>query len=192
MIVTDLSNKEKRKAYGKQYRLNNKEKIREYKKQYNLEHKKEKAQYRLDNKKVIKEVQDTRLNTEEGYLKMRYGDLRTTAKKAGDLYLTWKEFWTLWTKHKSIYGMKSAWGLGSIENGFEGHETMTMIYRGKDGHKKGSKRILTNMGPDGIDSNLGHIKENIHFITYKENARKKDTSYKDCLIQIKLTDERFK
>ena len=55
MIVTDLSNKEKRKEYNKQYYLDNKEHLIQYNKQYNLEHKEHLIQYRLDNKEREKE-----------------------------------------------------------------------------------------------------------------------------------------
>jgi len=57
MIVTDLSNKEKRKEYDKQYYLDNKEKIKENLKQYrldNIEHLTQyKKQYNLDNKEHL-------------------------------------------------------------------------------------------------------------------------------------------
>ena len=55
MTVTDLSNKEKRKEYNKQYYLDNKEHLIQYNKQYNLEHKEHLIQYRLDNKEREKE-----------------------------------------------------------------------------------------------------------------------------------------
>ena len=51
MIVTDLSNKEKRKEYNRKWYLNNEQ----YNKQYNLEHKEHLIQYRLDNKEREKE-----------------------------------------------------------------------------------------------------------------------------------------
>ena len=222
MIVTDLSNKEKRKEYNRKWYLNNEENIKQYRldhkehikkrsKQYylkNKEHIKEYSkkwhldnreyliengkQYRLNNEKEIKESRDNIRNTEEGYLKMRYSAMKDRARKEGRECCTRKEFFGAWKKQNSKYGMKSPWGLGNVENGFEGHETMTMNYLGKSGSRKGSTRIPTNVSVDRIDPKLGYTVKNIQFITNKENTMKNKSSYKDCLIQIKLTDERFK
>ena len=55
MIVTDLSNKEKRKEYDKQYYLDNKEHLNQCSKQYRLDHKEQAKQYNLDHKEQKKE-----------------------------------------------------------------------------------------------------------------------------------------
>ena len=91
--------------------------------------------------------------------------------------------------------MKSAWGPGI--NHLEQHLPMTMIQHGKGqigkvGGIKGSKLIKSNLSIDRLDSNRDYTLQNIIFIRSDENLRKKDTSYKDCKIQIRLHEERFK
>ena len=90
-----------------------------------------------------------------------------------------------WEKHKSIYGMKSAWGPG-VHN-LEQHKPITMICSGKGE----AKRIESNLSIDRLDSSKDYMVQNIIFIRVDENSRKKDTSYKDCKIHIKLHEERF-
>ena len=74
---------------------------------------------------------------------------------------------------------------------------MTMIHEGKGqlgkgGALKGSKRTLSNLSPDRLDTNLDYTLQNIIFIRFDENRRKNSTTYEDCKIQIKLHEERFK
>ena len=45
---------------------------------------------------------------------------------------------------------------------------------------------------DRLDSTKDYTLQNIIFIRGDENARKKDTSYEDCKIQMRLHEERFK
>jgi len=130
-------------------------------------------------------------NTEKGFLKMRYDSMRRGGRKR---YFTSEELRTAFEKHKSIYGMKSAWGPGIDK--LEQHLPMTMIQEGngqigKKGSIKGSKLIASNLSVDRLDSNLDYTLQNIIFIRNDENARKKNTSYNDCKIQMKLHEERF-
>ena len=132
-------------------------------------------------------------NTEVGYLKTRYHKMRRKERKYKRL-LTFEEFLAAWEKHKSIYGMRSAWGPG-IHN-LEKHKLMTIItlgkgQRGKSGNIKGSKITRSNLSADRLDSNKDYTAHNIIFIRTDENARKKNTSYEDCKIQIRLHEERF-
>ena len=138
-------------------------------------------------------------NTERGYLQHKYGNLGGgRIKKYGQknkCHFTFDEFLAAWEKHKSIYGMKSAWGPG-IHN-LEKHKLMTMItlgkgQRGKSGNIKGSKIIGSNLSADRLDSSKHYTAHNIIFICGDENARKKNTSYEDCKIQMRLHEERFK
>jgi len=139
-------------------------------------------------------------NTEKGYLKMRYGSIRGKELskdrwgRKSKCFFTFDEFLTAFEKHKSIYGMRSAWGPGPDR--LEEHLPMTMIQEGKGqvgktGALKGSKVITSNLSVDRLDTNLDYTLQNIIFIRLDENQRKKNTSYKDCKIQIKLHEERF-
>ena len=141
--------------------------------------------------------------TEKGYLKMRYDAMfakervRTWSRwgRPSKCYINFKELWAAWEKHKSIYGMKSAWGPGV--NNLEQHLPMTMIFigkgqEGKKGAAKGTKRTASNLSVDRLDPNLDYTLQNIIFIRGDENVRKKDTTYEDCKIQIRLYEERFK
>ena len=132
-------------------------------------------------------------NTENGYLKSIYYEFgRRKGKKC---CFTFDEFYAAFKKHKSIYGMRSAWGPGI--NSLEKHLPVTMIKRGKgqigkSGCIKGAKLTGSNLSTDCLNPKEDYTLQNIIFIRTDENARKKNTSYNDCLIQIRLHEERFK
>ena len=133
-------------------------------------------------------------NTEYGYMKDKY-ILMCRKNRSHKCLLTFEEFLTSWEKHKSIYGMKSAWGPG-VHN-LEQHQPMTMIYlgngqKGKPGNIKGSKNIMSNLSVDRLDSRKDYTAQNIIFICSDENRRKNNSSYEDCKIQMRLHKERFK
>ena len=151
-------------------------------------------------KKCFNKDTTRRRNTENGYLKMRYYSMKGRefteykwARKSKCLF-TFDEFLAAWEKHKSIYGMKSAWGPGI--NNLEQHLPITMIQKGegqigKIGGIKGAKRMGSNLSIDRLDSNRDYTIQNLIFIRSDENTRKKDTTYEDCVAQIKLHEERF-
>ena len=131
-------------------------------------------------------------STELGYLKDRYKNI--SMKKGPKCCFTFDEFLAAWKKHKSICGMRSAWGPG-IDH-LEQHLPITMIHKGegqvgKMGCLKGAKRTGSNLSPDRLDSSKPYTIQNLIFIRVDENLRKKDTTYEDCLTQIKLHEERF-
>ncbi len=139
-------------------------------------------------------------NTERGYLRMRYNSMRGRElskdkwSRKSKCFFTFDEFLAAFEKHKSIYGMRSAWGPGPDH--LEEHLPMTMIHEGKGqlgkkGAPKGSKRTASNLSVDRLDPNLDYTLQNIIFIRYDENRRKSDSSYSDCKIQIKLHEQRF-
>ena len=151
-------------------------------------------------KKCLNELITKRLNTENGYLKMRYGSIKGKELskdrwgRKSKCHFTFDEFLAAFDKHKSIYGMRSAWGPGP--DSLEEHLPITMIQEGKGklgkkGALKGSRRILSNLSVDRLDTNLDYTLQNIIFIRLDENARKNTTRYEDCKIQIKLHEERF-
>ena len=145
--------------------------------------------------KCIKESQMKRGNTEIGFLKKRYSNIKDRCKKENrKCYFTLDQFLAAFEKHKSIYGMKSAWGPG-VDH-LEQHLPITRTHegngqRGKKGVAKGTKRIASNLSPDRLDSNRDYTLQNLIFIRSDENARKKDTTYEDCKIQMRLHEERF-
>jgi hypothetical protein len=140
-------------------------------------------------------------NTERGYLKMRYDGMRGReftkdrwGRKSKCLF-TFDELLAAWEKHKSIYGMKSAWGPG-IDH-LEQHLPLTMIQHGngqigKVGGIKGLKLIRSNLSIDRLDPDQDYTLQNIIFIRNDENSRKRDTTYNDCLTHVRLHEERFK
>jgi len=129
-------------------------------------------------------------NTEHGFLKELYYGLGSRRK----CHFTFKEFLAAWEKHRSIYGMRSAWGPGP--HNLEAHLPITM-YRegkgklGKKGAGVGAKLIASNLSIDRLDSNIEYTLQNIIFIRSDENRRKNNSSYNDCLIQIRIYQERF-
>ena len=152
-------------------------------------------------KKCFNERITKRRNTERGYLLIRYTSIHTVKnlhRKLGQnpkCHFTFDEFLAAWEKHKSIYGMRSAWGPGPDQ--LEQHLPITMIQKGngqlgKSGCLKGSKRILSNLSVDRLDSGREYTIQNIIFIRSDENSRKRDTTYNDCLTHVRLHEERFK
>ena len=134
-------------------------------------------------------------NTEIGYLKHRYDNMRRNLNSdrrpnQNSCHFTFDEFFAAWKRHKSIYGMKSAWGPG-VDH-LEQHLPITIITRGTK-RVKGTKipRVYSNLSADRLDSSRDYTLQNLIFIRVDENVRKKDTSYKDCKIQIRLHEERF-
>ena len=134
-------------------------------------------------------------NTEIGFLTKRYSDIKDRCHLDNrKCYFTVDEFLAAFYKHKSIYGMKSAWGPG-IDH-LEQHLPITMIHegngkRGQKGVAKGTRRIASNLSVDRLDSNMDYTLQNLLFIRFDENARKNSSSYEDCKIQIRIHDERF-
>ena len=143
----------------------------------------------------LKKDQKRRLNTELGFLKKRYSDIKDRCRQDNrKFYFTVDEFLAAFEKHKSIYGMKSAWGPGPDH--LEQHLPIKMIHEGngKKGQKgvaKGSKRIPSNLSVDRLDSNRDYTLQNIIFIRGDENSRKNSSSYEDCKIHMSLHEERF-
>ena len=128
--------------------------------------------------------------TERGYLNKKYRDMiRKDSKKhsASRRHFTFEEFLAAFEKHKSIYGMRSAWGPG-VDN-IEQHLPITTIVT-FDPDKK-AKRISSNLSVDRLNPSGEYTLQNIIFIRGDENSRKKDTTYNDCLIHIKLYEERY-
>ena len=132
-----------------------------------------------------------RRNTEAGFLKKKYEDIHTRAKKLGDTkhqcFFTFEEYYNEFKKHKEKYGMRSAWG--------PHHLPITIIYQGRKsntgGMQKGQNHIGSNISSDRLDSSKPYTIQNLIFIRGDENERKKDTTYEDCIAQIKLHEERF-
>ena len=148
--------------------------------------------------KVCSDIRVNKYNqTEIGYLNKKYRNMvrkGSENRRSNKRLLTFDELLAAFEKHKSIHGMKSAWGPG-IHN-LEKHLPMTMITQGKGqigkhGTLEGSKRTDSNLSIDRLDPDLDYTIQNIIFIRNDENTRKKDTSYKDCKIQIRLHEERF-
>jgi len=144
-------------------------------------------------KKCVKEGMNKYLKTERGYLKEKYHQIKTASKlyrpygRISKCLFTCDEFFAAWEKHKSIYGMKSAWGPGPDH--LEQHLPITRIYRngGAVFH-----RTPSNISVDRLDPNQDYTLQNIIFIRGDENSRKKDTTYEDCKIQMRLHEERFR
>ena len=133
-------------------------------------------------------------NTEKGYLKHKYNNMNRNFKTHKGRYnkrhFTFDELLAAWEKHKSIYGMKSAWGPG-IDH-LEQHLPITIITPGTT-RVSGKKvpRVYSNLSADRLDSSKDYTIQNLIFIRNDENRRKNNTSYEDCKIQIRLHEERF-
>jgi len=128
---------------------------------------------------------DKKARTEEGFLRRRYNNISQSPRH--QCYFTFEEFQEAFKKHLKKYGMRSAWG--------PHHLPITMIHKGirfgTRGRKKGQSPTHSNLSPDRLNSSKPYTIQNLIFIRFDENSRKKDTTYEDCLAQIKLYEERF-
>ena len=127
-------------------------------------------------------------NTERGYLAVLHSDMNRTDRISRShikCHLTIDELHAAFKKHKSIYGMRSAWGPG-IDN-LEKHLPITMIVQGTR-RRKGKKtpRQWSNLCADSLDSDQDYTLQNLIFIRNDENLRKNRSTYEDCKIQIRL------
>ena len=141
------------------------------------------------------EINKKQRNTEMGFLKMRYDGIRYRCRISNrKCHFTFDEFLVAFEKHKSIYGMRSAWGPGPDR--LDQHLPITMTnegngQKGQRGVAKGTRRTVSNLSIDRLDSNIGYTIQNLIFIRVDENRRKNDSSYEDCKIQIRIHEERF-
>jgi len=146
-------------------------------------------------KKCVNDKRAKQRNTEIGFLKMRYDGILTRCRLNNrKCHFTFDEFLTAFKKHKSIYGMRSAWGPGI--NNLEQHLPMKMFHAangqvGLKGVAKGTKRIPSNLSVDRLDPNRDYTIQNLIFVRFDENARKHSSSYEDSKIHIRLHEERF-
>ena len=126
-------------------------------------------------------------NTEIGFLAYKYSGIKAREKEHKGMshrcWFTFKEFCGAFEEHKEKLGMRSAWG--------PHHLPITMIYQGRGRGPKGQRNCGSNLSPDRLDSSKPYTIQNLIFIRSDENLRKKDTTYEDCLTQIKLHEERF-
>jgi hypothetical protein len=133
-------------------------------------------------------------NTEIGYLKQRYHNMKRNYKTHKGRYnkrlFTFDEFLAAFKMHKNIYGMRSAWGPGPKH--LDDHLPITMITPGTR-RRKGKKtpRIMSNLSADRLDSDQDYTLQNLIFMRNDENKRKSNSTYEDCEIQIRLHEERF-
>ena len=150
--------------------------------------------HRANNKEKYREYERKNRSKERGFLKKQFSNIRRRAKIKPDVkhqcHFTYEEFDNAFQKHKERHGMKSAWGPPHLE--------ITTIHQLREGLGHGCKnRGLTqtslgsNLSPDRLDSSKPYTIQNLIFIRADENSRKKDTSYEDCKIQIRLYEERF-
>ena len=149
---------------------------------------------RNNNKERYREYERKNRSKERGFLKKQFSNIQRRAKVKKDekhqCHFTYEEFDNAFQKHKERYGMRSAWGPPHLE--------VTTTHQLREGLGKGCKnRGLTqttlgsNVSPDRLDSSKPYTIQNLIFIRADENTRKKDTTYEDCKIQMRLHEERF-
>ena len=141
--------------------------------------------------KVCSDIRVNKYNqTEIGYLNKKYRNMvrkGSENRRSNKRLLTFDELLAAFEKHKSIHGMKSAWGPGPDH--LEQHLPITVILNNRG---KKAKRINSNLSVDRLDNSRDYTVQNIIFIRSDENSRKRDTTYNDCLTHVRLHEERFK
>ena len=155
-----------------------------------------KAYYRSECKDCSSAMSTKYRRTEIGYLRHRYTNMNRNYEinkkgRRNKCYFTLNEFIAAFQKHKSIYGMRSAWGPGPKH--LDDHLPITMIVQGTR-RRKGKKlpRQWSNLSADRLDSDQDYTLQNLIFIRNDENLRKNRSTYEDCKIQMRLHEERFK
>jgi len=151
-------------------------------------HRKSNSKYRSTENGFVKRLYSraaARLRVEQTRKPKRY----SPPKRLGSLerykcHVSWPEFLRLWEKHKEAYGMKSSWG--------PPHKPVTMVCKGRDSRSAlVLKQIPSNLSVDRLDPERPYTIQNIIFIRNDENKRKKDSTYRDCLIYIEKYKARF-
>ena len=149
---------------------------------------------RNNNKERYREYERKNRSKERGFLKKQFSNIRRRAKVKKDgkhqCHFTYEEFDNAFQKHKKRHGMKSAWGPPHLEI-----TTIHQLIAGS-GHgckNRGLKQIhsKSNLSADRLDSSKPYTIQNLIFIRADENSRKKNTTYEDCKIQMRLHEERF-
>ena len=150
--------------------------------------------HRAKNKEKYREYERKNRSKERGFLKKQFRSILRRARVKKDekhqCYFTYEEFDNAFQKHKKRHGMKSAWGPPHLEI-----TTIHQLIEGS-GHgckNRGLKQIhsKSNLSADRLDSSKPYTIQNLIFIRADENNRKKDTTYGDCKIQMRLHEERF-
>ena len=173
-----LKNKDKYKEWNKQWRLNNKELKKEYDKKWyqkNRELSIERAvEWNKNNKEKYDESVKKRLNTEKGFMKAMWQDIKNSGKH--NSFKDFEDFFDHWLKQKKIHGMTCP------ATGVE-MTTKKLFNKGK--------RCQTNISKDRILNSMGYSHQNLIFTCWNYNAAKNAVTPKMAKAYLKIVKERY-
>ena len=173
-----LKNKDKYKEWNKQWRLNNKELKKEYDKKWyqkNRELSIERAvEWNKNNKEKYDESVKKRLNTEKGFMKSMWQDIKNSGKH--NSFKDFEDFFDHWLKQKKIHGMTCP------ATGVE-MTTKKLFNKGK--------RCQTNISKDRILNSMGYSPQNLIFTCWNYNAAKNAVTPKMAKAYLKIVKERY-
>ena len=173
-------NIEQRRKHQKEYCLNNKELKKEYDKKWyqkNRELSIERAvEWNKNNKEKYDESVKKRLNTEKGFMKSMWQDIKNSGKH--NSFKDFEDFFDQLLKQKKIHGMTCP------ATGVE-MTTKKLFSKGK------VTRCQTNISKDRILSSLGYSRQNLIFTCWKYNNAKCSITPKMAKTFLRIVKERY-
>ena len=148
-----------------------------------------KRDFNSERRERKRQIQIKYLNTEAGFIVMKYCDLAKTARrrekngKAGIEVFSQEEFFKAWDEHKAKYGRHCA---------YTGEPILLKRRLAKHINGKYNKAPPNLLSVDRLDPEKGYTKDNVVFCSWAVNDRKNAVTIKDCYRIIEIYEERNK
>jgi len=149
---------------------------------------KRKKEFNSERREKKKQAQIKYLNTEAGFIVMKYSDLAKSSRrrkengKTGVDIFSREDFFEAWDEHKAKYGRHCAYT----------GEPILLKRRLAKKNGKLNKVPPNLLSVDRLDPEKGYTKDNIVFCSWAVNDRKNAVTIKDCYRIIEIYEERNK
>ena len=161
-----MRDKERKKEYDKKWYQENRElSIRRA------------AEWNKNNKEKYDESIKKRLNTEKGFMKSMWQDIKRSGKH--NSFKDFEDFFDHWLEQKKIHGMKCP---------ATGVEMTTKVLFNKKGK---FHRCGTNISKDRILNSMGYSHQNLIFTCWNYNRAKGSFTPKMAKAYLKIVKERY-
>ena len=161
--------------------MRDKERKKEYDKKWYQENRelsiKRAAEWNKNNKEKYDESIKKRLNTEKGFMKSMWQDIKSSGKH--NSFKDFEDFFDHWLKQKKITGMKCP-GTG-----------VEMTTKALFNEKGKFKRCGTNISRDRILNSMGYSHQNLIFTSWNYNRAKSNFTPEMAKAFLKIVKERY-
>ena len=160
----------------------------EQEKHFKAREEKRKKGFNSERREKKKQAQIKYLNTEAGFIVMKYSDLAKSSRKrkesgkTGIEIFSREDFFEAWDEHKTKYGKRCAYT----------GEPVLLKRRLAKKNGKLNKVPPNLLSVDRLDPEKGYTKDNIVFCSWAVNDRKNAVTIKDCYRIIEIYEERNK